>query len=289
MTANPKKNSLPSLTQRLHQTYSTMPGGEKKVADTVLKSPGDLAIWTASELAALTGVSNATVTRLFRRLGYSNYDEARQASRRLRAQGSPLSLYEHQSTSPDHIGFLSDLARQEMALVEAALAALDPISVTEISARLASADCVRLAGFRNSRILAEYAAATLGQFRNDVVLVGDPSQTLAESIAGLGAGDIAVIIGLRRRPAFFSRFVKEVAATGADILLIADNSIREAPMHATWSITCAVETPHLIDSYVGAMAVIRALLLGVVNCLGEEGRQRLITLEKLHENLSELE
>ena len=42
---------------------------ERRLAEFVLDFPGDLASYTASELAQLTGVSNATVTRFIHRQG----------------------------------------------------------------------------------------------------------------------------------------------------------------------------------------------------------------------------
>ncbi|HKJ61408.1 MAG TPA: MurR/RpiR family transcriptional regulator [Hyphomicrobiales bacterium] len=278
-----------SVVQRVHQVYSQLPGGERKVADAILQSPGDLAVRTASELASLTGVSNATVSRLFRRLGYANYDEARLASRHLRTQGSPLYLSGIRTMPEDQADSISDYLRHEMALIEASLVTLNPLILKEISDRLANARRVRFTGFRNSRFLADYANVTLRQFRKDVELMTTSGQTLAEGIAGIEQGDIAVIIGFRRRPVFFTNFVRAIAGTGADIVLIADNGIREAPAHAKWNITCPVETPQLVDSYLGPMSVIRTLLLATINRLGAEGTKYLTAVEELHENMSELE
>lgn len=278
-----------SLAQRVHQNYSQIPEGERKVADVVLQSPGDLALCTASELAVLTGVSNATVSRLFRRLGYANYDEARHAARQLRAQGSPLYLFSSPEAPRSSADFLSKHSRQEAGLIEASLATLNPMVVREVAELLAACKRVRFAGFRNSRFLADYATATLCQFRQDVERMNHPGQTLAEGVAGLSKGDVAIIIGLRRRPAFFNGFVKACSSTGAAVVLVADNSIREAPAFAHHNITCTVDTPQLVDSYLGAMAIIRALLLAAIDKLGSEGRQYLFEVEALHEDLDELE
>jgi len=283
------ENSQSSLTQRLHHVYAQIPDGERKVADVVLKSPGDLALCTASELADLTGVSNATVSRLFRRLGYLNYDEARYAARQLRAQGSPLYLFSRPEVPRSRADFLSKLVQQEIGTVEASLATLNPMVVREVAEYLAKASRIRFAGFRNSRFLADYATATLCQFRRDVERMNHPGQTLAEGVAGLAAGDAVVIIGLRRRPAYFKDFVKACAATGASVVLIADNSIREAPAYATCNISCNVDTPLLVDSYLGAMAIVRALMLATIDELGNAGRNYLFGIETLHEDLVELE
>lgn len=278
-----------SLTQRIHRVYGDLPEGERKAADLVLDSPGDLAACAASELAERAGVSNATVSRLFRRMGYDSYEEARRASRDMRAHGSPLYLADT-AKRPGGAGTqIADHLAQETALIEASLAMANPLTVKAVAERLAKARRVRLAGFRNSRFAADYARAALAQFRPGVELLNASGQTLAEGMAGIGAGDMVLIVGLRRRPAGFSDFVRAAVATGADVALLADNSVREAPALVRWNLTCAVKTPQLLDSYVGALAVLRLVAVATMQQLGAEGRRHLEKIETIHGELSELE
>ena len=37
-----------SLLKRIHEIYATLPTGERKVADTILNAPSEMAVWTAS-------------------------------------------------------------------------------------------------------------------------------------------------------------------------------------------------------------------------------------------------
>jgi DNA-binding MurR/RpiR family transcriptional regulator len=274
-----------SLTQRIHRVYDNLPAGERKAAELVLDSPGELALWAATELSDRAGVSNATVSRLFRRLGYGSYDEARRASREMRASGSPLYLAD---PAPAR-GRLADILAVETAVVADSLSMLNPLTVDAVAERMAAARRVRFAGFRNSHFAAAYAASALAQFRPGVALLTGAHQTLAEGIAAVGAGDLVVIVGLRRRPAGFSGFVSAVAATGADVALVTDRSVRGAPAMARWTLTCAVDTPQTLDSYSGALAVLRALVLAAVARLGVAGRRHLERIETLHETLGELE
>jgi DNA-binding MurR/RpiR family transcriptional regulator len=108
-------------------------------------------------------------------------------------------------------------------------------------------------------------------------------------VADLGSGDVAVVVGLRRRPAGFGRLVSTLAATGADVALIADRSVRQSPAAAAWTLIAAVETPDALDSYAGAMALARRIALETGRRLGAEGRRRLDRIETLHEALGELE
>jgi len=129
----------------------------------------------------------------------------------------------------------------------------------------------------------------LAQFRPGVEMLNAPGQTLAEGIAGVGPGDAVLVIGLRRRPAGFTDFVRAVAGTGADVILIADLSIREAPAEARYNLTCTVETPQAIDSYVGVLALLRLVSLSVLRHLDVRGRRHLERIETIHEALSDLE
>jgi len=70
------------FTERVQALYASLPSGERKVADLVLDFPGEIAAYAASEIAGLSGVSKATVTRFFRRLGYESFEEARRSARR---------------------------------------------------------------------------------------------------------------------------------------------------------------------------------------------------------------
>ncbi|MXN64526.1 SIS domain-containing protein [Stappia sp. GBMRC 2046] len=278
-----------SPTQRIHRAYGDLPEGERKAADLVLDMPGELAIWSASELADRAKVSNATVSRLFRRLGYSSYEEARRAARSLRAVGSPLYLAESAKGAVQERDFLARHISVETKIVEATLAMVNPLTLDAVSELLAKRRRLRVAGFRNSYFAAEYARTMLAQFRPGIELLNAPGQTLAEGIAGVGSGDVVLVIGLRRRPSGFTEFVRAVAETGADVVLIADRSIREAPAEAHYNLSCIVETPQAVDSYAGVLALLRLLALSVLAKLDAQGRRHLERIETFHEKLSELE
>ena len=66
-----------SFLARVREAFASLHPTEKKLAEFVLDFPGELASYSASELARLSGVSNATVTRFIRRLGYTNFEAAR--------------------------------------------------------------------------------------------------------------------------------------------------------------------------------------------------------------------
>ncbi|MAE89432.1 MULTISPECIES: MurR/RpiR family transcriptional regulator [Salipiger] len=273
------------ISRRVHEAYGSLPDGERRIADVLLGNPGELAMLTATELAAAAGVSNATVSRFFRRLGYESFEQAKRQARRLRETGSPL--YTGSATPASKR--ISDLLQSEVTVLESTLTRLNPVTLREIVEAMATAPRIRTLGYRNSHFLAQYVTAQLGQIRRAVSPLLLPGQTQAEGIALLDKGDLAVVIGLRRRPAGFTSVVQEISRRGARILLITDKTIREAPAHATWTIDCQVETAQYSDAYSGALAVLRLLAVETRRALGEAGQTYLEEVEALRERLQELE
>ncbi|WP_238365367.1 MurR/RpiR family transcriptional regulator [Mesobacterium pallidum] len=285
----PKETAQPprkAIAQRIHEAYPTLTGGERKVADTILVAPSELAVCNAFELAARAEVSNATVTRFFRRLGYESFDAARQDARRLRETGSPLFAGRPAGVRGDPV---SQFLAEETRVLEATLSRVNPLTIREIAGAVTKATRIRTLGYRNSAFLAQYLAAQLAQMRPGVAPLLLPGQTESEGIAMLGPDDLAIVVGLRRRTAGFTRVVEAIAARGTPVLLIADGTIRGAPAHATWTLDCVVETPHFADSYVGTMALLRLLYIEVKREMDKAGLRHLQDIEDLRDRLGELE
>lgn len=277
------------LLTRLHRVYPELPAGERRAADTALSAPGDLATYSAGELAERAGVSKATISRLVRRLGYGSYEEARRAARAMRATGSLLYMTDSENGPMTVSAAAASHLAAELAIVEACFSMLNPITLDEVTARLADAPRVRIAGFRNSHSAAVYGRTVLSQVRADVSLLLHPGQTLGEAAGDVRRGDLVILFGMRRRVARFVDFTRALAATGADVLLVADPTVREAPASARWTIICAVETPQPADSYAGVHALLRLLACQTIRRLGARGRRHLQRIEEGQAELGDLE
>ncbi|HLS42296.1 MAG TPA: MurR/RpiR family transcriptional regulator, partial [Paenalcaligenes sp.] len=82
----------PSFLSRVRALLPELHPAERRLGDFVCDFPGELASFSASELAELAHVSKATVTRFVKRLGYENYEEARRHARAERSTGSRFFL-----------------------------------------------------------------------------------------------------------------------------------------------------------------------------------------------------
>ena len=273
---------------RIQARYSELPPSERVLADLILSFPGELASYSASELTKLAKVSNATATRLFQRLGYASYDEARQDARGAQRWGSPRYL-----NSPALEGRALAEATQshiacEVANLQATFAAL-PVDLESIVAALAEAPRVFCLGFRKSHMLASYMRWTLIQVRRNVCLLPAAGETLSEYISEIDRGDVLVAIGLRRRTPGFRLAAKAAHVSGAKVLLITDTTAGPLTDLGTWNIACEGRSTSAFDSDISAMSIIHFLGFCVTDRLGAAGRDRMRAIEALHDEFEEFE
>ncbi|KAA9010027.1 MurR/RpiR family transcriptional regulator [Histidinibacterium aquaticum] len=273
-----------SFLSRVRGVLPSLHPAERKLGELVRDFPGELASYSATELAELAGVSNATVTRFVRRLGYSSYDEARRHAREDGASGSRLYL--------GHV--TGEVVREPGTYAEADIRnlrnTLDPIGGGEVD-RLARAILdvrkVWVVGFRSANPLAAYLQWQLTQVVENIVAVPGAGQTLGEHLASITQDDLVIVFGLRRRIASFETTVGAVADTGARIAYITDESVTEAE-GADWHFRCSTESPGSLFSHVGVMALLNLIANRTIDTAAEAGRLRLNRIETFNERLGEL-
>ena len=270
-----------TLESRIHACYEGLPGSEARVADVLLNHPGRLATHSATELAADAGVSKAAVTRLIQRLGYDSHATARREARLARQWGAPLYL---QPEAPPGDGRRAVYAQH----VVADQRSLDEDALDGSVLALAGARRVVVLGFRNSAWLALYARIQLGLLRPAVDLAPLPSQTLSESLVGLGRGDVILAVGLRRRVPGFAAAIQAARDEGVRIVLLTDPTGAADVPGADWTLGCHCRGAAMFDTYVAAVSVINFLAGQVAAQLGTAALQRLQGVEQWHGRLGDM-
>lgn len=265
---------MADLADRISEGYLELSPQERRAADFMREHVADLAIYNSTEVARLSGVSKATVSRLYRRLGFDSAEELREHVRGLRAAGAPLA-----SDAPT--SFTAHLD-QELANLRAALAGLDLGPAASV---IAGARRVLVVGFRNSYPMALHLRQQLAQARPGVELAPVPGQSIGEELAALGADDVVLVVGFRRRPRGFARVLALVESSAARSVLITD-----APgLGGDLVIEVRVDSVTAFDSYAAAASVISLLAAAVLAVDLPAGRARISAIGDTYRELDELE
>ncbi|HJD45086.1 MAG TPA: MurR/RpiR family transcriptional regulator [Candidatus Paenalcaligenes intestinipullorum] len=275
-----------SFVKRVRDQLEQLSPTERRLADFTLDFPGDLAGYTASELAALTHVSNATVTRFVRRLGYNSYDHARKHIRSEREAGSPLLLAEVKHSTTDE-GLQAQL-QQAIRNLNQSFNRWSPELLGQLAKQMLEARKLWLIGYRSNHALATYLRWQLLQIAPHAQVIPGPGETLAEHFAGLGAEDMVIVFALRRRVQRTHQLVTQAAKQQAKVLFITDQHNHNHPQ-ATWSMRCDVQSPGVLDNHVSVIALCHLLATYTMQAAGAAGRRHLGSVEAQHDVFNELE
>ncbi|WP_300678680.1 MurR/RpiR family transcriptional regulator [Nocardioides sp.] len=269
------------LDERIARAHAELSPQERRAADTLMANLDDLATYRASELAELAGVSKATMSRLFRSLGFADFEEVREHVRTLRSAGLPQRV--------DGVPDLETLTATQAAHVAAAIT--QPGVATAV-AWLAEADEVVILGWRGSHSVALNLRHHLIQARGAVTVGPVPGQSIGEDLASLGPGSVLLVVGIRRRPRIFGDLLVRARATGARVILIADPTVTGHVGHLAqvdlW-LECQVETSLAFDSYAAAAALASVLADGVLSARGAAAHERVSRIAGAYDEIGEVE
>ncbi|MGD8396953.1 MAG: MurR/RpiR family transcriptional regulator [Candidatus Eiseniibacteriota bacterium] len=134
---------------RIRARLSSLREAERKVARHVLASPERLLGQTVSDVAAASGVSEATVVRFARSVGYSGYQELKIAV--ARDQIEPLqALHEDIQLSDDAGTVARKVIGSDIQTLKDTMSVLAPETLTEAAALLAAARHILVVGVGTS-------------------------------------------------------------------------------------------------------------------------------------------
>lgn len=274
-----------SLDARILNLYESLSPSEQRLADILMEHQRDLASYSATELARRAGVSKSTAARLFQRLGYENYNEARRQARSLKHWGSPLiALSEAADISKVDTNLLMHL-NNDLANVTRTFESLRNEIVTAAVDALAEAPRVWVLGLRNSYAMAHYARFLLVMLKPDVRLVPVGGLSFAEELVAMAAGDVLLAIGFRRRPRILKALMENARDRGVKVILLTDLTAYQTPKSAVFVLRCHSRPSYFSDSYTAAMSVLNYLASSLALKLGGPARERLDAIDTLHDQL----
>jgi DNA-binding MurR/RpiR family transcriptional regulator len=282
-------STQPTLDHRIRSIYDQLPTSERALADLLLEFPGDVAIYSATDLAKRAEVSNAAVTRLVKRLNYADYKEAQREVREQQAAGQPIYLNNSLVQPPTHGDSLQQHLEQDLVNLRVTIEGLNPRDLEDAVRAILKADTIWTLGFRNSHFFASYLRRQLIQARPNVIELPVPGQVIMEDLGAASAKDLVIIVGLRRRAALTGKIMAHLQRCGVPMIYITDHRAVTTAKLATWTFPCQVRGVSLFDSYVGVTSLLNYISTEVMAQAGNAGRKRLNAIEQALDATGEID
>lgn len=278
-------SSAPTFLARVKQALATLHPAEKQLAEFILDFPGELASYSASELASLAGVSNSTVSRFIRRIGYNSFEAARRHVREGQQSGSALFLTGRENLQSTKT--LANYIESGQQNLQQTLHQITEEQAKSIAERLLKARSVWVIGFRSSQSLASYFGWQLYQLRDNVHRLPTAEGSLGEHISAIEKDDLVIMFGLRRRPSIWPQLRQLCLDTQAPVLLITDDHVA-TDLEVHWHLQCACTGIGPLDNHTSVLAICHLLLNIAFEHAGSIQRRRLTESVLLNQQLGEI-
>jgi len=218
-----KGEDIIMLFERISTLNKDLSSGQQRISEYIVKNYKKSAFMNSTELANEVGVSNPTIIRFAKALGYKGYHEFQVAMQN--AVQNELSALERRAYLSIDSGADScyDLYTLETENMQTIFAQLDKNNLNKAVSLLAEARTVYIFGKQISESMAVFAQYTLGKILDNVRLVNNWSLQDENALKDNQKKCCAIVIALPRYPVAtikFLRFLQErnvpaVVITGA--------------------------------------------------------------------------
>ena len=263
------------LTLAIQEHHEQLSPSERKLADLLLDRADDLLTYSATELAAMAGVSKATAARLFRSLGYADFNEVRLQAREERNLAPPFSQAVAPREAPNRPHSIAAHLQAEGDNLARTFESLRSDTLQAAAALLAKAPRLWLLGTGVDEGLVRFVRPQLARVRPDVQLLGTQNGTWAEDLALTGARDALLLVLTQPRNRLVERVLTHAATTRLETVAVVD--IR----NAAWArrrcrvvLPCYSGSAAEAESAMAAASMLHLLTRHTAVRLGVRARQR---------------
>lgn len=277
------------LTLAIQEHYEKLSPSERRLATLLVDRADDLLAYSASEMAAMAGVSKATAARLFRSLGYADFNEVKLQARQERNLAPPFQR-EVESLPPPPRG-APTVAQHLHAEVDSLTRTFETLrgdTLREAAALVAAAPRVWLLGVGLDEGLVRFLRPQLARVRPEVFLLESPGGLWAESLALISARDCLLLVQTQPRVTLLDAVLTHAAATRMSIVCVVDIRNVAWARRSAQSVLPVIgaSAEHAYSAMAGA-SMLHLLVQHVAERLGERARQRQAGVRAIRRELDE--
>lgn len=277
-----------TLKQRLEEQRLSRSKATRALASYILSNLSDLPFENSAEIAQKLNISESTVGRFCRALGYKHFKDLK---RELKVDlgdspwliGDRLRTFQQEGERDE-----SPLA-SSLELEIAALVRVYEYSRTapwqEVTSRLARTPQIFVAGFGTERGIACSMAHMLQYLRTGVHLLDGASGHFGEVLLASPTDSMLVVYDARRHSRHALMLCQEARKRNIPVTLITDNFCEWAEQNANEVFRVSTELDLLWDSTATMLSLTHLLINDMSKKLGPEMEEHLRSIARLHQEL----
>jgi DNA-binding MurR/RpiR family transcriptional regulator len=277
------RNMNDQLSQRIQRSRRGFSKSQRAIAKYLQDHPDQVAFMTASRLGATVGVSESTVVRFATEIGYSGYPAMQQAVQEMiRNKLTSVQRLEMTSRNIPPEKLLDAALGQDIDILRRTRENMDEPAFYQAVDALVGAKRVFVLGAGSSLALATFLAHYLRLIFDTVQLIEATSEALIlQQMLRAGPGDAIIAISFPRYSKKAAKALKYASSRGMTAIAITDSSLSPLAQGASHLLLARSDMVSFVDSLVGPLSLINALIVTVAIRKKAEVSQSLQTIESI--------
>lgn len=270
--------------QRIIEHYDDMTKSQRKLADFLLSNSPEVALMTSADLAKEMKVSEATVVRFAQLLGFRGYPELRQhlqhkllkelrSSERL---ATTVHARDEDATGPSP---LQTVVETTQAHLQQLLNTVSEEDLTSAVARIVRARRLFLFGEGAPASVTHLAEFWFNRLGSYVIRVNQTGRRFFDHTFNVGEGDLGIVFAFRRVLPEPQAFVEHLSEQGGESMVITDLVRSSLHTHVDQVLLVGRGPMETFRPMGALVALVDALILGVMQAKGDEGVEHLRHLD----------
>lgn len=279
-----------TILEFIRERMPALPRTQRKVASFFLDNWEKVAYLSTSEVAAATGLSQASIVRATVSLGFDGFVDFQEKLRdfiqhRLstvhRLERSQIVAKPGKDSEQELFGKLFQRFVDNLTSTYRKNQTREFIAAADL---IGKARQIFVIGMRSSAAAAQYFGFNLSMIRDHVCVVSS-DHGLAEVLQEIGSEDVVLSVSFPRYTKIAIRATKTAKETGAAVIAISDSSTSPVAEIASVNLYADTTSPHYNHSLVSVVAMLDILLFLLVQQRKETTKQKLARLEGYWESL----
>lgn len=276
-------NNTNELTNRIHERYSSMSKGQKRLA-TYIEDNYDKAVFlTAERLGKVVGVSESTVVRFATCLGYKGYPEFQKALEEL--VRNKLNSIQRMEVTYGRIGqskILETVLQADAEKIKSTLETIDQNAFELALDIILNARNIYVIGIRSCAPLASFLGFYLNlMFANVHLLQTNNTSELFEQMVRIGNEDVIIGISFPRYSMRTLKAMEFASNRNAKVITLTDSMHSPMNLYSSCNLIAKSDMASIVDSLVAPLSVINALIVALCMRKQDEVIHTLEMLEKI--------
>ena len=234
---------------------------QRVLAPYFLSNLEKLPFLTTSKIASETGVSEPTVIRFVRMLGYGGFVEFKDELQELIVEKlAPVEKLHHIPKSNEKAAqFLDALLEKEIENLGEARRRLDLVQIDDIVSKIIKARKKYVLGLRTSAGCAYLLGRLLGYIMADVVTILDGDSRMYEDLRNIDQRDVLISISYPRYMKNVVEAIQIAKGRGAITVSITDTDLSPTAQMSQYAIIAPSKSNSYFNSYTACLSVINVL------------------------------